>query len=162
MVKAEEALAVILFLVGFKGKKKPPEPTEPPEPITRRLKRVCIQCDETIEFCALVEIDEDDPTYFKTIESKSFQCPNPLFLPPVDSPPREEIGCGPKPNIGRQDGAGYWWQPATDNVGWFATVETRPDSSVILSIHEAYSLELQQWYRCEQLTDPIRLITQFI
>jgi len=160
LVKAEEALAVILLLLGRKGKKKQPE--DVPEKTPRALKRVCIQCDASIEFCALVEIDENDPTFFRTIESKSQSCPNPLFqIEGVDRPP-EETGCGMKPSVKFLKGAGYFWQPATDNTGWFITVETRPDSAVILSINEAYSLELLQWYRCEQLSDPIRLITQFI
>jgi len=161
LVKAEEALAVILFLLGRKSKPVPDVPEVPEKPI-RDLANVCIQCDSSIEFCALVEIDRNDPTYFRTIEAKSKSCPNPLFQVEGVDPPSQPIGCGMKPSVGVQKGAGYWWQPATDNVGWFATIETRPDSSVILSINEAYSLDLQQWYRCEQLADPIRLITQFI
>jgi len=139
LVSAEEALAVILFLVGFKGKKKPPdEPDKPAETQAEACVRLGGRWDPVQQFCTFTK-------------------------PPKPDEPDLPEGCGPKPKISFQEDAGYWWQPATDNVGWNSNIrDQRPDSAVILSIHEAHSQELENWYRCEQTTDPIRLITQFI
>jgi len=123
LVKAEEAIAFLLLLLGVGGsqkddkqKDKPPSEQEPPI----------------------------------------------IFPPPREPDPTIPEGCGPKPTPVFKKGAGYWWQPATDAIGWFITIETRPPDSVILSINEDFRQELQTWYKCDTLTDPIRLITQFI
>jgi len=117
LVKAEEAIAFLILLLGLGGKKEaPPREDKPP----------------------------------------------PDFPPPRPRDPVIPEGCGPKPPVTFQERAGYAWQPATDNLTWFADPSIRVPDSVILSINEGFSLDLLKWYRCEQLNDPIRLITQFI
>lgn len=136
MVSAEEALAIILFLVGFKGKKKPPPPPGETQP------EACVRLGGRWDPVELVCV---------------------FTAPPKPDEPDLPEGCGPKPTVTFQEAAGYWWQPATDAVGWNANVrDRRPDSSVILSSNEAFNQTLQNWYKCERVTDPIRIITQFI
>jgi len=132
VVKAEEAIVFLLLLLGI-GKKKPPDDDE-----KETQAEACVRLGGTY-----------DP--IKKV------C---VFTRPPD-PPIE--GCGPQPPATFQKGAGYWWQPATDAVGWNSNVNIqRPDASVILSINEAFSQPLANWYKCERVTDPIRILTQFI
>jgi len=155
LVKAEEALAIILFLIGFKGKKKPPPPIDPR--IQDCLDRGGVWS-PSLQKCKLP--GDEPPPPREDCPPGTHRNEFGLCVPNIIVPPE---GCGPKPPTTFQQGAGYWWQPATDAVGWNANVVgQRPDSSVILSTGEAFSQDVASWYKCERVTDPIRIITQFI